>query len=62
MSEHDNYQCLICASTWVRYEHEDYKDCTDDCDDPCIMRCCNEEDCIGEAVWINPALKSISIT
>ena len=50
MSEHEGYVCNSCGSDWVRYEHIDGKDCGDDCATPCLIRCCNEEDCSGGAI------------
>ena len=47
--EHAGYRCTMCGSEWIRYEHLDDKDCTEECDDPCSIRCCNEEDCGGGA-------------
>jgi hypothetical protein len=52
MSEHKDYMCVDCASTWVRYEHIDGKDCDNTCDNPCLIRMCNEEDCIGNAIMV----------
>jgi hypothetical protein len=50
MSEHEGYKCAVCGSSWIRYEHIDGKDCDDNCANPCLMRCCNEEDCVGEGI------------
>lgn len=50
MSEHKGYTCLTCGSDWVRWEHLDDKDCDDNCSEPCLLRCCNEEYCSGQAV------------
>jgi hypothetical protein len=44
----------MCGSEWVRYEHLDGKDCEEDCEDPCNIRCCNEEECAGAAIYIDP--------
>jgi hypothetical protein len=52
MNEHNGYACATCGSQWVRWEHLDQKDCDDTCQEPCLIRCCNEEDCVGEAVKI----------
>jgi hypothetical protein len=54
VSEHDGYTCEQCGSDWIRYEHLDAKDCDEDCEDPCSVRCCNEEDCAGAAIYIDP--------
>ena len=48
-SEHNGYRCVACGSTWIRFEHLDGKDCESECESPCLVRCCNEEYCIGEA-------------
>ena len=58
MNEHEDYQCTFCKSRWIRWEHIDKKDCDQICDDPCLLRCCNEEDCTAGDVWINPISKS----
>lgn len=49
MSEHENFNCEVCGSDWIRWEHLDGKDC-DNCEQPCTKRICNEEDCTGEAI------------
>lgn len=54
LSEHYGYQCEMCGSDWVRYEHIDGKDCEYDCEDPCLIRCCNEEECAGAAIYLDP--------
>jgi hypothetical protein len=54
LSEHYGYSCEMCGSEWVRYEHLDGKDCEEDCEDPCLIRCCNEEECGGAAIYIDP--------
>jgi hypothetical protein len=54
-SEHYGYTCEQCGSDWIRYEHLDYKDCDQlNCEDPCKERCCNEEGCIGDAIYSDP--------
>ena len=50
--EHEGWVCSECGSDWIRWEHLDGKDCEVDCNDPCTLRMCNEEDCIGEAVQL----------
>ena len=50
-SEHAGWLCGDCGSDFIRYEHIDGKDCEDTCEDPCLIRICNEENCIGEAVF-----------
>lgn len=46
----EGYKCEVCGSTWIRYEHLDKQDCDKSCSDPCLVLCCNEEDCgAGEA-------------
>ena len=52
MNEHNNYVCATCGSQWIRWEHLDGKDCDDNCQEPCLIRCCNEYDCVGEAVKV----------
>ena len=52
--EHAGYRCVRCGSEWIRYEHLDAKDCTDECDDPCAIRCCNEEGCGDAAEEYDP--------
>lgn len=53
-NEHAGWKCEGCGSSWVRYEHIDSKDCDEmSCEDPCTMRCCNEEDCAGIATNTN---------
>jgi hypothetical protein len=59
MNEHEGYLCVECGSSWIRWEHIDGKDCTEECQEPCVMRCCNEENCAGEAIK-DPSQKSIS--
>jgi hypothetical protein len=54
VSEHDGYTCEQCGSEWIRYEHLDSKDCEESCEDPCLIRCCNEEECAGAAIYIDP--------
>jgi len=54
LSEHYGYECEMCGSEWVRYEHLDGKDCEEDCEDPCLIRCCNEEECAGAAIYVDP--------
>jgi hypothetical protein len=55
LSEHYGYQCEMCGSDWIRYEHLDYKECDQlNCEDPCKERCCNEEGCAGVAIYIDP--------
>ena len=49
LNEHEGWVCDTCDSTWIRYEHLDGKDCDENCDTPCVLRCCNEEDCGGGA-------------
>lgn len=50
-SEHDGWICESCGSEWIRYEHLDEKDCDEtSCESPCLVRCCNEEECAGGAV------------
>jgi len=50
--EHDGWKCESCGSDWIRYEHLDYKDCDEfNCEDPCLERCCNEENCAGVAIY-----------
>lgn len=51
MGEHEGWLCSECGSDWIRYEHVDGKDCDENCSDPCLARICNEESCIGEAVF-----------
>lgn len=50
-AEHEGWLCGSCGSDFIRYEHIDGKDCDETCSDPCLIRTCNEEDCIGEAVF-----------
>ena len=54
VSEHDGYTCEQCGSDWIRYEHLDAKDCEPECEDPCNVRCCNEEDCAGGVNYKDP--------
>lgn len=53
LNEHDGWVCDTCNSTWIRFEHLDGKDCDESCESPCLLRCCNEEDCAGEAINTN---------
>jgi hypothetical protein len=58
--EHSEYRCGACGSDWIRYEHLDQADCEAKCQNPCTIRCCNEEDCVGEAVLVdNVLIKSV---
>jgi hypothetical protein len=54
VGEHDGYTCEQCGSDWIRYEHLDAKDCTPECEDPCNVRCCNEEQCAGGVNYKDP--------
>jgi len=59
-NEHAGWTCESCGSSWIRYEHLDTKDCEESCQDPCTMRCCNEEECAGMA--INTNTRAIGVT
>jgi hypothetical protein len=48
--EHKDYICGDCGSTFIRYDHLDDKDCDDACDNPCLLRMCNEDYCLGIAI------------
>ena len=60
-NEHAGWKCESCDSSWIRYEHIDAKDCDEmSCEDPCNIRCCNEEECAGVA--INTNTRAIGVT
>ena len=50
LNEHKDYICGDCGSTFIRYDHLDGKDCDDACGNPCLLRMCNEDYCLGIAI------------
>jgi hypothetical protein len=62
-NEHAGWTCITCGSSWVRYEHLRTNDCDESCEDPCTIRCCNEEECggVSEGV-INTNTRAIGVT
>lgn len=50
LNEHKDYICGDCGSTFIRYDHLDGKDCDGACDNPCLLRMCNEDYCLGIAI------------